>query len=274
MTRYFLSICAIVRHEAPYFLEWAAFHLLQGVDHFFIYHNRHGNDDKETMDVIAADAEKNKDISYIPWFGEKQQCRAYQHCLDTEEQNSEWIAFIDVDEFLWNADPRTTWEDELEVLIGKPDVAAIAVHWYLFGSNNQKEKTDGLVIERFTKRADLPDNHVKSICRPRYIESCASNPHAFIAKEGYRIIDERGVELPRQYANSTTGTADILRINHMHTKSYQEYVDRKSGAPDANSGVRYSKEQIDIMFAGHDVNEVEDTIVKDLYAEKVKACLK
>lgn len=281
MSRYFLSICAIVRNEAPYFREWTAFHRLQGISNFIIYHNRHGNDDKETMDVIAADAEKNKDISYIPWFGEKQQCKAYQHCLDTEGKDSEWIAFIDVDEFLWSPVKRIVKDvgpinfTVKEILDNYKDVeiAGITAQWILFGSNDHKEKKDGLVIERFTRSAVFPDKHCKSIVRPKYIESTGSNPHCFYSKKGYRIVNERGMELPREYAIGKSNTTNLLRINHYHTKSRAEYIARKGGNPDANSGMRWSPERIEESFKAHDHNEIEDPRVKDLYAEKIKETL-
>jgi Glycosyltransferase family 92 len=38
--KYGVSICAIVRNEARYILEWIAFHKAIGIDHFYIYDNQ------------------------------------------------------------------------------------------------------------------------------------------------------------------------------------------------------------------------------------------
>ena len=43
-----LAICAIVKNEHDYLLEWMAYHRLVGVDHFLIYNNSGDNDDGTT----------------------------------------------------------------------------------------------------------------------------------------------------------------------------------------------------------------------------------
>lgn len=273
MEKYFLSICTVIRNEGPYFEEWVRFHRLQGVEHFYIYLNSSVGEDLETNAVVLKQQEIGKDITIVRQPGKRQQCICFQHCLQVFGHESEWIAFIDTDEFLWSptidnvqAVLRIDWFKHLT----KENTAGIAVHWVMFGSNGHKEKTDGLVIERFTRRAGSVNNHVKSIVRPRYIKSCGSDPHSFLPKEGFTIIDERGVVLPPNYANSTTGSADILRINHYHTKSRAEFFSRKLGNPDANSARKYNHEQVEQMFLAHDLNEVEDTELKDRYAESLK----
>ena len=36
---YYLSIATIFRNEAPYLKEWIEYHLMMGVDHFYLYNN-------------------------------------------------------------------------------------------------------------------------------------------------------------------------------------------------------------------------------------------
>lgn len=269
MKKHFLSICAVLRFEADYLAEWQAFHRLQGVEHFFLYHNTDGKDDRKTFEVIRDQQMKHGDTSYIPWPGTAQQCICYNNCLANYGKSSEWIAFIDVDEFLYS--PVNNLIPHLEAL--KDNVAGVAVHWLLFGSNGHKEKTDGLVIERFTSRARSADSHYKCICRPSFIASAGSNPHYVVPKKGYNIINERGVVIPSPNGRSDSGTADILRINHIHLKSHAEFLSRKSSAPDANSGKQDNLEQIEKTFLAHDLNQETDTQIRDLYADKIKEIL-
>ncbi len=268
MPKYFLSICAVVKNESPYIAEWLEFHRLQGVEQFYLYHN--GDDENP---LIYEDTCSGNDITWLPWPGKCQQNKAYQHCLEAFGGESEWIAFIDVDEFLWSppypGDLRYAIDAVCFRAYDDSDIGAIAVHWYLFGSNGHEEKTDGLVIERFTRRSALPDKHVKSIVCGSAISSVSKNPHAFYLRDGFFAISESGVGYPVEYATMPGGTADVLRINHYVTKSRAEYAERKK-LGDANSGIVPSEKRIAEMYAAHDCNDVEDTVLRDLYAEKIK----
>lgn len=271
VSKYFLSICAVLRNESFYFAEWANFHRLQGVEHFYLYHNMDNGKDMATARAISLEGQRKKDITYRQAGGIGQQCKCYDQCLKEFGAESEWIAFIDIDEFLW-AEGFAQVSSYFKT-IEDPEIAGVAAHWLMFGSNGNKEKTDELVIERFTRRAAKPNNHVKSICRPAGIECVGPNPHEFRVKEGFRVVNERGVEYPSSYANSQEGVSAILKCSHYHTKSYQEFVARKSSNPDANSGRTYSADRIEIMFEAHDLNEVEDTELRDRYAPKIKEIL-
>lgn len=37
--KYYVSICAIFKNEAKYLKEWIDYHLIVGVDHFYLYNN-------------------------------------------------------------------------------------------------------------------------------------------------------------------------------------------------------------------------------------------
>jgi hypothetical protein len=67
-------------------------------------------------------------------------------------------------------------------------------------------------------------------------------------------VDENFTPMPRDYAMYTPATADILRVNHYVTKSYEEYRERKL-LPDANSG---EIKDFQKMWEAHDRNDVED----------------
>lgn len=282
MKKYFLSICAIVRNEAPYIAEWIEFHKLQGVEHFYIYHNtRYLEDDLATW-LILDNYEERGVIRQMQWRDFPGQFTAYNYCLENHGSESEWIAFIDVDEFLWSPeilkypDYPVTAATTLQTNFSDPNIAVVAPRWVLFGSNGHKERTDGSVISRFTKRAKNVDKHCKSIVRPALVEEVGSNPHTFrvrsLSETGVkgRIVDERRGDLPKEYAVLESGAADILRINHYHTKSYAEYCDRKqNGTPDTGK----STEDVLRSFEAHNVNEIEDTTLHDLYADKINRAL-
>ena len=45
----YLSVCAIYKNEARYLAEWLEFHLLAGVEHFFLYDNNSTDDHREVL---------------------------------------------------------------------------------------------------------------------------------------------------------------------------------------------------------------------------------
>ena len=47
--KYELAIVAILKNEAPYIKEWIDYHLLAGVDHFYLYDNESEDNLKEIL---------------------------------------------------------------------------------------------------------------------------------------------------------------------------------------------------------------------------------
>lgn len=243
--KHYLSICAVIRNEAPYIVEWLNYHIRQGVSHFYLYDNASTDGTKE--------AAKEYDF-YITWHdtkGDKQQCKSYAHMIETYREESTWCAFIDIDEFIYSKrTPKfiTTLKEEYDY----PEVSGIAVHWLLFGSNSHLHFSSDPVIKRFTRRASTVNKHVKSIMRLEDTIAPGNDPHSFLATG--LIINEHKIRLEKHYAISNYATADILGINHYVTKSREEH-DKRRAMPDANSG-RYKP--IEEHFTAHDCNDIED----------------
>lgn len=245
-----LVVVACVRNEATYIEEWIEWHLLQGVAHFRLYLN---NSSDETAEILGR-YRKGGIVSIVNMPDVPVQFVAYRHAIADLKGRADWVAFIDVDEFLYSPHGPI-----YKVLSTHRKAAAVGVHWVLYGSNGHEEKSDGLVIERFTKRQAGVDQHVKSICRLAKTISTGNDPHAF-KLSGY-AVDEKGFALDEHYGRSPKGaTADVLRINHYHTKSRGEYMERKKlGDPGTGRLLKDFNES----FLVHDKNEIEDTCVAD-----------
>lgn len=279
MIKHFLSVCAIVKNEAPYIEEWIEFHLLQGVEYFYLYDN--GSTDG-TFEILL-EYFKLGVVTILDYqFENPPQFKAYQHCLDRYRGESEWIAFIDCDEFLHTWHER--WPTVASFLravndweTGEPDewanTVGIAVHWVFFGSNGETVYRPELCIERFTRRQEGCDKHVKSIVKPKFTKSVARNPHTFLFRSGSLARSEHGTPLPFDYTFPVGRSAENLRIAHFHTKTMDEYIQRKL-LGDPGSGVVDSHERIVERFNAHDLNEIEDTYLRDTFAEKIKENIK
>lgn len=240
----YLSICAVVKNEAPYIEEWVDFHCKQGIEHFYLF-------DNESTDGTKNEVSHLKNITWHNTKGPKQQCKSYKFAIDEYTKSNKWMAFIDVDEFLYTKVPERSFKEMLEAY-DEMAISGLAVHWQLFGSNGHLTYCPEPVIKRFTKRAKYTNHHVKSVMRLEKTIAPGNDPHSFKAIGS--VVNEKFDVLPEHYAIHTPAVSDIFAINHYVTKSKEEH-DKRRALPDANTG-RFKP--IDEHFTAHDCNEVED----------------
>ncbi|MEZ2238927.1 FkbM family methyltransferase [Microcoleus sp.] len=211
-----LSVCAIMKDEAPYLIEWLEFHKIVGVERFYLYNN---NSSDNTLDIVQPYIQSGEVVLHDWPFSYKQQGSAYEHCLASYKQESELIAFIDLDEFLF----PTEKENLIEVLEEFDSCPAVVVNMLNFGSSGHEIRPEGLQIENFTKRAEdnFEENmYVKSIVRPEQIRrpNCT---HFFIPinQESFSVTENKE---PLGSSISEKLSVQKLRINHYFTRSKQE----------------------------------------------------
>ncbi|WP_234730805.1 glycosyltransferase family 2 protein [Acidocella facilis] len=175
-----IGCVAIVKNEARHIAEWLAWQFIIGFDTVILLDN--GSTDATI--AIAQDFALGRDVRVVAWSSTAPdyQIRGYEHIAREMAAEFEWLGFFDADEFLRLDDGLT-----LKGLLAARPEAAVALPWAIFGSNGHDEFPDGLLVERFTRRAELgfgPNHHVKSIIRPALMESCL-NPHAFAMRGDY-----------------------------------------------------------------------------------------
>lgn len=153
LQRHRFAICAVMKNEARYLAEWIEFHAAVGCSRFFLYDNESTDDTAAVIEPYV----RSGLVEVEPWRGRPAQLTAYAHALDRRfrRRDADWVAFIDLDEFLVPDGPGVA-----EALEPFSDCAAVAVHWLLFGSAGHVERPDGLVIENYTLR--LPERHSAS----------------------------------------------------------------------------------------------------------------
>lgn len=259
MEKNFLSICAIIRDADGYLEEWLKFHSLMGVDHFYLFNNADKREFNKTAKLLE-DLSSSINYTHVHFPGVKQQLPAYNHWIKTYAEQSEFVAFLDVDEFLHVRDISPMKHPVADFLETVPmDVGVLPIHWLLFGSSGKQRHREGGVLERFTMRANSVNPHVKVIARTSYLVSMSKDPHSVYSLG--TTVDENFKELPKEQPLYFDGTADKLAIAHFHVKSLSEFK-KKFERPRADNGeMRTNFEE---HFRAHDVNEVEDLTLQML----------
>ena len=255
---YDLAVVAILKDEGHYLKEWLDYHLLAGVDHFYLYDNDSTDNQAEVVaPYVAAGL-----VDYIPAPGKVMQMPVYNDAVKQFKFLCRYMAFIDGDEFIYpKTDNRGVIEVVDEILSKDKNAAGLAIHFHFFGSNGYKKADySRSVLERFTRRApnDWETNkYVKTIADPRKIKFF-NDPHAMNYFEAFHSVDENlkialnSIPLPI--------VAEKIVVNHYYVKSQEEYLEnkRKRGWACALSHP-YSDER----FEERDRNEVfDDGILK------------
>jgi hypothetical protein len=219
----YLGVCAIYKNEAPYLREWIEFHRLHGVERFFLYDN--GSDD-DHLEALAPYLDGI--VTVYDWPTVPGQLLAYEHCLETHGEEIRWLAFIDLDEFLFSPADRPL----PEVLSDYEDAPGVAVYRATYGTSGHDTPPGGLIIENYVMRAEddyIHNRTVKSVVDPRRAlirePRKINNPelHLCSTTDGL-LVDEN--HRPVDYMLSESATYEKLRINHYFTRSRAEFEEK------------------------------------------------
>ena len=212
-----IAVCAIFKDEAPFLLEWLAFHKMIGVDLFFLYDN--GSSDGGGELIRRSSFVRN--VTLIDWPERPGQLSAYNHFRVNHARRFTWAAFIDIDEYIMPL-AGSSIRDILMRKVYQP-YAAILLQWLVFGPSGHDRRPDGLVIENYTRRLPQTDDasrHVKTLVQTEQLLGIDYTPHA--AECSGPACNTRG-EHVLPYAIQPTECHDVMAINHYFTKSLEDW---------------------------------------------------
>jgi len=249
------TICAIMKDEGPYIIEWIAFHKTLGFDVIKIYDNETCDGSQDILHALSRMGE----IHYVFWpdkLGQSPQTSAYADAM--KFITTEWVCFIDADEFI-NLHRHNTISDFISSFA--PSVSAIALNWRIFGSAGLDEPGSGLVIERFTRASDISfhtNRHIKTIAKYSAIKEMHIH-RCFLHSGNYVNVSGEPIEIIKMGFSPNVNFSSA-QVNHYVVKSKSEYLLKKkrgnvNRAPESNE--KYSK-ITEEFFKYHDRNEIYD----------------
>lgn len=227
--KYNVSICAIFRDESKYLKEWISYHLVVGIEHFYLYNNFSEDD---FLQVLQPFIDKGQ-VTLINWPVHLGQLSAYADCISKYSDQTKWIGFIDLDEFVVPNKMNSIYQFLQKFEKKRP---AVLVYWKYFGSSGKIERDEvGLVIEDFTICWEKFENMGKCFFNTKY----SFNPQNKHNMHFHHNLWGRymGIELPPVNMEDKPIICGIhhvhtndfpIQINHYVVKSYKEYWDKKA----------------------------------------------
>ena len=220
----FKIIIIIAKQENLYIKEFLVHYRKLGVKKIFLYDN---NELKgENFKNILNEEILTGFVEIINYRGFKSpQIKAYNDCYFNNDKYFDWIAFYDVDEFLY-LENYTNINEFLSLKIFE-NCSSILINWRYYGDNNNVFYEPKPLQNRFTKPFNFLENKTydkyfyaaaKSIVKGRLNITWAHFPHFLkdsnICRPDGKIVKEP--LSPPQYSSAY--------IKHYTTKSIEEYL--------------------------------------------------
>ncbi|MCX5925589.1 MAG: glycosyltransferase family 92 protein [Candidatus Dependentiae bacterium] len=219
-----LAVCAIFQNESRFLKEWLEFYKLVGVEHFYLYDNNSTDNYKEILYPYI----KAGQVSLMRWPCTNKdlnaQITAFNHCLNKVRGKAKWVAFLDLDEFLFAVKQNSL----REFLRDYEEYGAVCANWVMFGTSDvdiiPKNK---LMVEVLTMRATITPHlrkHVKSIVQPEKVIAVDSHGATQFKADFFAVTADKRRHSGHLCLPLTT---EILRVNHYWTRDKKWVEDIK-----------------------------------------------
>ena len=219
-------VCAIVKDEQRFIREWVEHNLKIGFDKLYIFEDFGSKSHLEqVVDYVKSGKVELTPLStsgVLPHYrkGTRVQQQLYDYFLDRckKEGLADWIAFIDMDEFImfekgWGL---KSLEQEFS------DYGGVLLSWKDYGASGHVKRPEGSVVKNYTQH--IPEGtfimggtewNVKSLVNV----SLVGNQRAVHVFDGCVFTDGKSF-----YDGSMVYCK--AWINHYFTKSWEDYLDR------------------------------------------------
>uniref|UniRef100_A0A7S1Y9V9 Glycosyltransferase family 92 protein n=1 Tax=Grammatophora oceanica TaxID=210454 RepID=A0A7S1Y9V9_9STRA len=216
-----VGVCAIIRDAEAYIDEWVDYNFAIGFHAMYIYDNSPNNDLKSWGQKVR---EEGKNVVVVPHGmapANDTQDLAYNGCVERFGNESDYIAFVDDDEYLLlkkHADVSAFLREHLA-----QEGGCLTVNWARFGTSNHSLYAPIPVTRRYMLREWKTHYRVKCIITVKDFDKMRS-PHAVWMKPGVPYRDTSGGgTYDHEDDWNMDRTDDVAVLNHYKWKSEKEW---------------------------------------------------
>lgn len=205
----YFSIGAIFKNESMGLKEWLDHHILHGCDHFYLINDNSTDNYLEILNPYIKSSLVTLFHNDLPKIQGRQNL-AYDKYLKPIWKETNWLAIIDIDEYLWS--PKTT--DIKPVLKKYEKYFQLEVNWSMFGSNNHTNQPES-IVGGFTKRMKYGDFS---------IEKCPIQNKLVLGRPiGPKTILNTNFEVPTNFGIHNHGGSDKLSKSYINVSFVADY---------------------------------------------------
>lgn len=246
----FLAVLAIVKNEALSIQEWCEHYLWQGVDHFFIIDN--GSTDN-TVELIQNSINQQATIVRRP--GRLNQTQFLNGAYKEFRNATDWMAVIDADEFWYGHSQK------LSDVVRKREqdgFSSIFTNWKHFGSMGFQKQPES-IRQSLTRRGHTNTSVFDGKCVFKTKSTSEIGVHSH-STQGRQIRDNYRLSLNHYRIQSD----EFFNIKIARGGGPGQWIGKKT--PLVNNGLSFNwfVRDWDHYRELHDINEIEDTTLRDL----------
>ncbi|WP_304467585.1 glycosyltransferase family 92 protein [uncultured Muribaculum sp.] len=249
--RHKVSLCLIFKDEEPYLKEWIDYHILIGVDHFYLYNN---NSSDRFMEVLSPYIAQGK-VTLIDFPEKYAQVKAYRHCYETFHTETEWLGYIDADEYI-----NLIKYDSLKDLLDKyKNFPSVYLNWRMFGtSGHLKENPDEFTIERYTQAWANLSSTGKGFINNNFPSHSVSVHFHTSRLFSFPILGVLANKSPYRSTHfvSSLGVDKVAYINHHWSRSLEFYRFKNFIKGDSASAQNKKAKKEEGRFEKHELRNI------------------
>ena len=245
-----VALCVIIKQENIYIKEFVDYYKNLGIKKIYLYDNNEL--DGENLEEILKEEINIGFIKVINFRGLfRPQYKAYNDCYINNKFSYDWIAFYDVDEFLYFE--NYTNINKFLSLPKFKNCSSILINWKYYGDNENIFYKPNSLKKRFTKPFYFEKNKVydkafysaaKSIVRGGLNISWKHFPHFL---NNSNICKSTG-DIVKQALSPPDYTSAYIK--HYATKSTEEYI-IKLFKGTVNSNITLSRDSVIFWFKNY-----------------------
>lgn len=231
--KYYSAICAIFKNESNYLDEWICYYKKIGLDHLYLYNNKSSDDYMRILLPFISEGF----VTLIDWPYEQGQMSAYRDCISKFGNETNWLGFIDLDEFV----TPIRYGKINETLEKYERYASLWIPELLYGSSSLKERDiRQSVLKSFTFCWPKHTNTGKCFLNTEYnIDEKRSN-NIF---NHYIWAEKQGKSYP-----SVNPFGQVCFLNYFRAKNEEFPIDLKHYAIKSQQEYQEKKEKTDAFF--------------------------